>query len=754
MRSIDTPFELVKKDINDTFAGLSFDASVLPVPEQNTVAFCGDMDTSVVDNLGHDLVKIAKIGTVILIAVAILLVAANCALEWYKWRCLKNHMQYTREAWTSDPSVTYTGTKSAPTVSLSDHNLMLMSGNMQHPLLTRIANQIARILRFSPSQYVHLTWFFHYVFHPPALACFLIGFFGLLSVQIQLIAIGPLEHKYTQQAAASVNDFSNTIATSINASMYNQSATYASDINGRVDKIQSSVNDGLFGWVNGTTTTLNSTINTFYTDVQDLVNTVFNGTILEEPVQEFVRCFIGSKVDAIENALTFLHDNLIIDIPRVNDSVLVLSPGSVNEAVRPIATAAIGGGSGDSQGVVGKLVNAYVVSLKKERIMFSIFMGLWGVVVLMALAVIFWHSYGRDWLEAYRKRRWQKTQRAGMEGIVVPFRERGTLSQDTLRGGDAEKVQHDLPTFPSPPPPEPKPGFFERLRSQTTNTGANLTPHPYPLGRNPVFEKSWESFLDHASEQSEHEQQQKSKPGRRPTIGSPRKLQPTPAADAPTPSNDDTPWLKRFTTSFWKRKNSQSDEEATDAVAEKSSMRERVRPQLTITTTDGHVERLDNASNANNDGDAVPSSAWSVSPRKPTWRSTLSPPKLPTLRAKPQHRASVPADVHPANPGPLDAVAPFAVPLHHGFDQPPASPSRSRSNSFPPPPPPSMQFPAYASPTYTNHHLSPPPTASMSASGPRERAEDPFATPFDDRHAVPYESPAFERKGTNPFMAL
>ena len=47
------PFELVKKDINDTFAGLSFDASTLPVPAQNTVSFCGDMDTSVVDNLSR-----------------------------------------------------------------------------------------------------------------------------------------------------------------------------------------------------------------------------------------------------------------------------------------------------------------------------------------------------------------------------------------------------------------------------------------------------------------------------------------------------------------------------------------------------------------------------------------------------------------------------------------------------------------------------------------------------------------------------
>ena len=725
--SIDTPFELVKKDINDTFAGLSFDASVLPVPEQNTVSFCGDMDTSVVDDLSHDLVKIAQIGVIILIVVAILLVGANCALEWYKWRCLKNHLQYTREAWTSDPSIVYSGPKSAPTVHLSDHNLMMLSGNMQHPLLTKIANRIARLLRFSPSQYVHLTWFFHYVFHPPALACFLIGFFGLLSVQIQLIAIGPLEHKYSQQAAASVNDFSNTIATSINASMYNQSAAYASDINGRVDHIQSTVNDGLFGWVNGTTTTLNDTINTCYTDIQDAVNTVFNGTILEEPIQEFIRCFIGSKVDAIESALTFLHDNLVIDIPRVNDTVLVLSPDDVNEAVKPIATAAIGGGDGNDQGVVGKLVNAYVASLYKERIMFAIFMGLWGLVVLMALAVIFWHSYARDWYHAHKKRRFERRQRAGIQDVIVPFRIGGfgTTSGDTVVGNaDEEKAGHVV--------------------VEPVSRGATL--HPYPRGRNAAFEKSWESILDEADSQPDHDAD---RPTRRLTFGGPRKLQPRfySAKDNDTQPADaeNTPWYTRFTASLWKRKAAaptaeQDMGEKSPPASSSKPERTKPKPKLTITTSDGSVRSLEHSEN----GDVMPSSAWSVSPRKPTWIQTLAPPKLPVLRAKPRHRASVPVDVSTTEPSPADAqpapapdrAVQFSIPLHHGFPSPPPH--------------------ALSPPFYANRHPSSPPASvplsppvRSANAHPASAAVDPFATPFDD---VPYESPSFDRK--HPFVAV
>ncbi|KAI9442825.1 hypothetical protein BJY52DRAFT_1194667 [Lactarius psammicola] len=49
-----------------------------------------------------------------------------------------------------------------------------------------------------------------------------------------------------------------------------------------ISGIQSTVNDGLFKRVSGTTTTLNNTINTFYTDLQNAVSAIFNGTILEQ----------------------------------------------------------------------------------------------------------------------------------------------------------------------------------------------------------------------------------------------------------------------------------------------------------------------------------------------------------------------------------------------------------------------------------------------------------------------------------------
>jgi hypothetical protein len=286
-----------------------------------------------------------------------------------------------------------------------------------------------------------------------------------MSVEIQLLAMGPLVAKYQSRAAATVADFSTTIATTINQSMYNQSSLYVNDINGRVDTIQSTINDGVFGWVNGTTTTLNTTINTFYTDIQEAVTTVFGGTILESPANAFLQCFIGSKVDAIENALTFLHDNLHVDMPRMNQSVLILSPDSVNEAAQPIATAAIGGGTDDKQGLIGRLVNSYAASLKKERVMFGIFLALWGVVVLMGLCIVFWHSYGRPYLEKRGRRKWAAEQRSGLDNMGRPF--------DSAEGGDVKATTKEFRSFS--PLPSPKGSVFKPFWSPRSNS---------PIGNN------------------------------------------------------------------------------------------------------------------------------------------------------------------------------------------------------------------------------------------------------------------------------
>lgn len=658
------------------------------------MSFCGQLDTSVVDDLGKDLLKAAKIGTIVLILLAVLLLAAHCALEWYKWRCLQNHLEYTRQAWVSDPTMNNAVQgNGAPSLTMTDHNLLMLSGDLQHPLLTRIANKLSTLLNLTPSQFTNLSWFFHYVFHPPVLACFLIGFFGLLSVEMQLIAVKPLEAKYTQQVSTSVSDFSNTIATSINTSMYNQSATYANDINGQVDVIQSTINDGLFGWVNGTTTTLNTTLANFYSDIQNAVSTVFNGTILENPIQEFVNCIIGTKIEAIENALTFLHDNLVIDIPRVNQSVLILSQADVDEATRPISEAAVGSGNDDSDSLVGRLIARYVSSLKQERIMFGIFLGLWGFVVIIALLIIFWHSYIKPALNE-RGRKKYLTEQRDFQSFVIPYKSDTEMYLSNEKNEKGGMVTSNIPSV-APAVPSPQQATFFNI-SLRTPSGRQPLKDNSPGDTHIPMQRSWDSFLDASVEQNDNVKSQADAFGGSPTKEKriPRKLTAIGRkamgrerfisdeqrdrmregeGQEAEELQEQGGWMKRITTVF--RKEDKSDSNGLDfSDSSSGSSLVKARPNLTIATNVDFSkvsrDRLPTASedvpNRSPMPENMPPSAWSISPgpvppRTLPWltnplnvASKRPKPKALGLplspRSKPRRNASVPLSVSAYGP--------------------------------------------------------------------------------------------------------
>ena len=749
------------------------------------------------DDLGKDFVKIAKIGTLILILLVLLLIGLNCLLEWYKWRCMKAHMEYTRQAWVTDPTMQHAkSSPGGPQVTLSDHNMLMLSVNSTHPLITRITNNMSHRFRLSPSQHTRLQWFFNYIFHPPAMACFLIGVIGLLSVEIQLIAVSSLAQSYESRSASTVSDFSNLIASSINASMYNQSATYANQVNGQVDTIQTTINDGVFGWVNSTTVTLNNTVNEFYNDIQNAVTTVFNNTILESPAQDFIRCLIGSKVDAIEQALTFLHNNLQINMPRVNDSVLVLSPASVNEVTTPIASAAIGGGQNGTTGLIPRLVNSYVASLKKERLMFFIFIALWGLVVFMGLCVLFWHSHGKEWLEAYKRRKFRRDQRAGVNGLVVPFRD-GMPNEKP----NTAKLE-GLPSFTPLPSPKGSPFIplpFSRSVSPSVNSRSEGSSGS--LDQKEKENRSWTFF---ASKKTPAEKIEKQKTTKLKAIGSKAmgREQFVDDRDADIMANEgpslladsdadesqrNTVWFSRIANMLGSKRPA-SDAESSyglprDSLQIHNRPHNRSKLRIVVNPPPSTNSQLSEHSNSGSRTPA-PVSRWSASPREPSaaWKNLVHPAKkshpprppisLP-MRLKPRHSPFSVDSISGAPLLPPIRPTPFAAPLHHGFSHthahqstlptPILSPRHFQSQHFrdslAPPSPwqhrrvSSVPVQAPTSVTPMTRLLTT--TAAYRSSGIGSADANPFVTPFDDEHRVRIEAPARvarESIPTNPFL--
>jgi hypothetical protein len=484
--------------------------------------------------------------------------------------------------------------------------------------------------------------------------------------------------------------------------------------------------------------------------------------------------------------LTFLNQNLNIQMPRVNDSILVLSPADVNEATQPIAAAAIGGGNNDNQGLVGRLVNTYVDSLKKERIMFAIFMGLWGIVVLMALCIIFWHSYGREWVEAHKKRRWQREQRGGLNGMSIgapipriSYDEDGYVhghGNADEKGGDTDS-QINLRSFT--PLPEPKSGLnLYPFRRSTA-------PDPEPPRHSD--EKSLDSFFDDGAKRPVVAPLKISKPTKlmaigRKAMGRERLTGDEEDGTKGFEGDDDNEkqsftWLKRMRGSLFNKSQPdyppQEDHDAND-----HSLRSRLRPYLTISVENASgvkqgvtVEKSPRASPT-----IGPTSHWSTSPshnRAAPWMKVappmpkFNPPGLPS-RPQPPRNANVPTDVLstyedsslliPKHPPPAFKSTPLAVPLHHGFERPippwtPRSPSVSPFDSpiyetqQPMPATSNLTVPRdwhrrsssvpAAAVKYAGHRDGSTPGTRTLVSMPARQSSnavpvDPFVTPFDD----------------------
>lgn len=238
-------------------------------------------------------------------------------------------------------------------------------------------------------------------------------------------------------------------------------------------------------------------------------------------------------------------------MPLVSNNVLLLSNSSVNEVTQPIAQAAVGepsnstsaSSNGNEQGIVGKVVARYIASLKKQRLLYVIFLALWLFVVLIALLIIYWHAYGVDAVEEYRRRRFQKEK----NGAITPWFHRdvsgsghGPIRPASLAApphhstsliaeakerrvegvpyGEEEKSQEDgsdLRSFTPLATPK-RSNFFSavlpfnretnddsrypKLQSPALDEGSNTGADPkdvHPLARtNPRFQQSWDSFLD------------------------------------------------------------------------------------------------------------------------------------------------------------------------------------------------------------------------------------------------------------------
>ncbi|KAM0790331.1 hypothetical protein ACM66B_003216 [Microbotryomycetes sp. NB124-2] len=383
---VSTPVNELRASINETLRNATLDIETLPVPARHTVDICTRLDTTWLDTIAHDVSKVVRISMALVALAAVVLILSTTFLAHRRNKTFLSTLSLVKSSWLSSLSPL-----SPPSETLSTVRLVTHHSALSHPFVTSLIHSL-----YPPSmQDSHkrtrkrsrTTWFLTYVSNSTGLALLAFGIVGLVVVSIQIAVLrGPVADMARRRAEEGARDFRTSLTETINDDMLESVKSWETGMNERIVALETKVNEDLFDWINKGTSTVNSTINAFYDGVTDAIGNVFNGTVLQDPITGL--CLIGSKVAALSTALTWLHENLHLTLPRASSSLL-LSPDRASELVNNNSDSS-SNNPASPLNLVDKILRAWIRNLEQARLGFSLAIALWGLLVLFGLIGVLW----------------------------------------------------------------------------------------------------------------------------------------------------------------------------------------------------------------------------------------------------------------------------------------------------------------------------------------------------------------------------
>jgi hypothetical protein len=374
---IRTPFEEVKKLINNSWGNYTFNHSLLPVPQKEEMQFCSDNEHingffGTLRNIARK-AKRAFIG--VLLTLAILACIPMALLEMRRYKRLQERPKLI-----------------GPYASDEMDRIYLYS----RPYTSDIGLWVSK--RFSSTRSQHLArWCVAYFTSIPALFLLSLGIAGLFSCFCQYIFLKQIE-KDVPALAAEVAGFTADVVGKLN----NASASWATKTNAIIGQESGDLNKELLGWVNTSTVALNDTLNRFVDETITVLNTTFGGTPLFDPIKEVFNCLIGIKVAGISKGLTWVHDNAHINFPQLsNDS---LTGAALLSKSSPEAKAFFADPKNVTQNdvtrAITKVGDKIAKGIRQEALISTVILIAWLVLFLGGITVTFIRLKQREKLRA------------------------------------------------------------------------------------------------------------------------------------------------------------------------------------------------------------------------------------------------------------------------------------------------------------------------------------------------------------------
>jgi len=356
---IRTPFEEIKKLINESMDAYQFDRSVFPVPAKEQLSFCSESNgiNDFFDGLS-DLAHTARkvfIGVVVVLAVLVCIPMA--------WREIRRYRLMRRNA----QLATKEGTDPMDIVYIASRPYTSSFG-------IKLANRFS-----SPRRQVLVRWAIAYATSTPALFVLSLGIAGLFACLCQYILLKTVE-KEVPALTDQVSAFAEKIVFALN----NASESWANGTNAAITATNNDINQKVFGWVNTSTTAVNDTLNEFVDGMSDVLNKTFGGTILYEPIKEVLNCLINLKIEGIQKGLTWVHENAHVKFPLLsNDTFSLGAVASISNESSTFLASPNSKAKDEITEVIVSLTNKIESGIREEAIISTCICLIWLAIVVI-----------------------------------------------------------------------------------------------------------------------------------------------------------------------------------------------------------------------------------------------------------------------------------------------------------------------------------------------------------------------------------
>jgi hypothetical protein len=371
---ISFPFEQVKQLINSSIDTYTFDKSIFPQADKQSLTFCSDNPAidNFFDGLTDTIQTTRKVFIIVLTILAVLACVPMAYVEIWRWRSTQQRALLVQTQAYDPMDVIYIASRT---------------------YTTTIGVKLASRFK-SPKNQILVRWLVAYATSLPALFVLALALAGLLSCLCQWILLREIQ-KEVPVLADQVGDFANTVVSALN----NASTAWAFSANSVINSTNDKVNGDVFGWVNTTTSAINNTLNEFTNDMTTALNETFGGTILYGPITGVFNCLIGLKIASFEKGLTWVSENAHITFPEFNPDVFSLGAAAsiANSSSADSFLSSPGDvASDDITNAVVQVTDMLASGIRTEAIISTCVLGLWFLVLLIGLVRVCYASMSRE----------------------------------------------------------------------------------------------------------------------------------------------------------------------------------------------------------------------------------------------------------------------------------------------------------------------------------------------------------------------